>query len=314
MVDNVAEPGPRRISIRKPTQEIVREGFKLPDLDSDFLRVEDPSPEEAVQIWLKIGKHERYALTAILLDRAVDRALTDRDSQDGFSLTPSNAAQNMNEVNSHISDRLKKALTEEMHYLDTLSDDENTIPLKRTWERIKEWGTFRYRHQLQGHIKLADVSIPTSISDPLSGVGTMNAIFSAIPAKYVPVHHKYPPDDEFMRIIRNSLPAIQRMAGNDLGTFNFIVARSGGVDNLSRMFNLVEDDRPRLTIDDTQVEEVRAQMVASGVELPPRIGCPVLVRIDSDASMKKIVDWHLDLFSQHRPHTAPVILESLIKA
>lgn len=255
---------PRR-NIAPQAKAIIETGFKKPAEDPltppkkyfglfgsrDF----SPTPEEALEIYHN-GKEERYALSAVLINRVVNRALAQRTGREpygliGFPLDYDSLTEQVSEnqqpeditwlglpdpfsaLQVHMQRTLTQSWLEEMSYLDDLRSKKPQHKLSQVYNRLLQWQdcytrfSQLYEHELEARNSFNPVftEIPTGIS---TGIFVMSKFLQVLPQVCErDVDYKEITPDSLVEIARNSYPFIAKLAMLPFDTSSLTVVLTG---------------------------------------------------------------------------------------
>jgi hypothetical protein len=282
--------------------------------------------EEAIQAWHDM-KPEYFALTAVLTDRAINRAVDQRSQRPPFGLIeksddPYNRDKRINPphvtsveqiLDKHdlawsIDTTLERAVTEELAFIPSVTNpDGEMAPVQSVFKRYKDLSAFRKKYITE--------DLEDEFTMIYNGSGTagieMVGVIDVLPKVYE-IKGLQPVAEELTQTVANSFPLIAYLAMQHIYDFGEIETkknRSFRLDNFEYVpdfdpyaFRLVETKKGKqLTLspnlgsqdapDSALLEKSRSTLLMG----PDIIGCPAMVNFDGTSAIRKLWDWNVEI-------------------
>jgi len=273
---------------------------------------------EALDVWYKM-KPELYALTAVLIDRVVDRAIRTKHERPPFGLmsfdlavvnlqappTPISAIErivNDQDLASAMRATLTRSAIEEVEFLenpDNLND--TTRQAVSVYNRLKQLVVFRQRY----------IENDDHTEDPAAfirrGSGTaaaiMGGVVNVLPEVYEANGLELNPQ-ELTQTAINSYPLVADLAMRHMYDFGIVLTRLEEGSKFFKRFNskyfvlkdISSGIQLTITEDAKNYDEDIAQELHSRNHIGgATIGCPAMVNFNGESAVKKLWNWHLEL-------------------
>jgi hypothetical protein len=277
---------------------------------------------EAIQAQLAM-KPELYALTAVIADRCINRAVSQKSERPPFGLiefnesttdlslspTPINSVDQILERNDLItatSATLMRSVHEELEFLEkTTNPDDETRKAISTYKRYKTLVNFRKEFIYDKTTKDTTTFI---LHGAFNAADTMSGLIHLLPNVYE--ENNLPFDtQELIQTGKNSFPLVAEWAMQHLYQFQGTVEQLGnnianvqgplGLNPKDFILSETDNDR-RLSVANVvytrETDKKRLEEFHSGAFNAPVIaGCPAMVNFDGKSAVRKLWDWQLEI-------------------
>lgn len=274
------------------------------------------------EIWRSL-KSERYALTAVIGDRIIDRAYETRGERPPYGLakplplSPSSRAdwKSMSLQNAQIKTAiyhfgdlflsmgltLRLAAHDELGELEMrLCDESDHSSIKSVYRRLKELTEIDNK-KLEGYM--------------LPGIQTAVTFMSGLLETIPNVYKRHYPDEEFtsekfVSIAHSSYPLIVELAASNIDAFmsleNNLVDLGGYSSCILNpqsfvLSGAVNQERLDLSREVQEKFEKLKELVHAD-SCSETVGCPALVNFGNGSAIKKLWDWHVEIAEKIYPH------------
>lgn len=260
-------------------------------------------------------KTELYALSTLVINWTFERLYADRSQYPPYGLVKlvelgdsSKHDPEYETVDSFVTDKpfseLREYMTATMHrglrvQLQTLDkmvmDESSTDPIKKIYARFKK--------ALEQYPNLE--SITSSPYDFIEGginsaLAIMTGILEMIPEIYKRENEE-DNSDAYSQIAQNNLILINRLAGQHMDDFNYLIrkVRNKSMDNgfFNPKYFAIDKTTNRFTIKNSKKTWAdHVDSVLKGFSnYFPRKGCPAMVYTSNGSVIRNLWDWHVDI-------------------
>jgi len=293
----------QRVSTGQFAKAIREEGY----VDSGF---EDPlrkyykDPHEALQVWDITMKHERFAIMADLVDKAVTRSEIERGQTRIYKMVGANPYESLS---SYMKGILTKAIGEEIDYRHKLNKVDPGDPQASIYCRFLDWVEFhnKYIIETDAHRKCGVLSPKEAITPGIdAATNWMGLVLKMVPKVYKSAN----PEDIIdipllVGMARRSYPLLGKLASSDIVSFNCIGFTIAGLEDPDHVgeidpnaFSLAQD-KMGLRLDFSEVAKVKIAEEISRkqkeIATTPRVGCPALINFGDSSPVAKLWERYL---------------------
>jgi len=329
-----------RVHVGKDARTFHNNGYLAPVTDGVLNPAGQNTPDHiapdarlsAEEMWIK-GKAERYALDAVLIDRVISRALSNRDFAPPFGLIRVSSEHkieaienipqiySISELQSNFLTTLGVAHVQEMKDLSIRSKQGDNSPEVSVYNRAAYWEDIYKTHlkkdamgfieftSKKGKLPAPFITHKTGITTALSAMGKVLDVLPRVVELHAKTEDINP--DLFTEIARNSYHIPAELASLGLG--EFIAAEEVLAGNSRGNCKINQDEnRPfesyffRITGKEGSralqiARKAYKGLVTEEVEGQNPVyeydsGCPASVRVDGDPATKKLWNWMVDVW------------------
>tara|TARA_Y100000310_G_C20662713_1_gene805673 strand:+ start:1228 stop:2187 length:960 start_codon:yes stop_codon:yes gene_type:complete len=312
-----------KVNVRAAAREYRERGYSRPDT-CPFSST--PSGKaEAHSVWEIDGKPVRYALIAVLLDRAIGRALSLREERPPFGLIKTTGlntdyrdevVESLNLRNPFenliyfMRNTLEAAARDEWSAIERMEGDEISRRVRSVYEGFRAISEFNIRYMLferPDHADmiphLTDEMVDSKLRFELNAghktaLEWMSGVLGILPSVFISSFGEGASPGELGEIARRSYSLFRYAASMhiyDLETLERVSKKRHRLD--PSVFRIDHESR-RLVLRAEKRTELEELCSREKPHKSPRVGCPATVRFDEKSVAERLWHWHVDIAEQ----------------